>query len=114
VADKALIDHLDAYSAPRLVEYFDDDPCREFTAYMVAPSKSSKFRKEQHDDGAKALGVTIEEKFSVGEYDILILSAKESDGLETWLTENGYKIPKGAGPVLGSYIKQNVNSSSRR
>jgi hypothetical protein len=36
-----------------------------------------------------------------------VLSAKESDGLETWLTENGYKIPKGAGGILGSYIKQN-------
>ena len=30
IVDKALIDHLDAYSAPRLVEYFDDDPCRRF------------------------------------------------------------------------------------
>src|SRR3954462_6165178 len=28
VGDKALIDRLDAYSAPRLVEYFDEDPCR--------------------------------------------------------------------------------------
>ena len=28
VGDKALVDHLDAYSAPRLVEYFDEDPCR--------------------------------------------------------------------------------------
>src|SRR5436190_1440227 len=27
VGDKALLDHLDAYSAPRLVEYFDPDPC---------------------------------------------------------------------------------------
>ncbi|HSU83008.1 MAG TPA: DUF2330 domain-containing protein, partial [Thermoanaerobaculia bacterium] len=27
VAEKALLDHLDAYSAPRLVEYFDEDPC---------------------------------------------------------------------------------------
>src|SRR3954467_11728511 len=27
VGDKALIDHLDAYSAPRLVEYSDPDPC---------------------------------------------------------------------------------------
>ena len=27
VADQALIDHLDAYTAPRLVEYFDPDPC---------------------------------------------------------------------------------------
>src|SRR6476620_1203198 len=28
VGDKALEEHLDAYSAPRLVEYFDEDPCR--------------------------------------------------------------------------------------
>src|SRR5262245_1229929 len=28
VTEKGLLDHLDAYSAPRLVEYFDDDPCR--------------------------------------------------------------------------------------
>ena len=27
VGDKALVDHLDAYSAPRLVEYFDQNPC---------------------------------------------------------------------------------------
>src|SRR5262249_58684145 len=27
VGEKALIDHLDAYSAPRLVEYFDENPC---------------------------------------------------------------------------------------
>ena len=28
VGDQAVIDHLDAYTAPRLVEYFDHDPCR--------------------------------------------------------------------------------------
>jgi hypothetical protein len=28
VGDKALVDHLDAYSAPRLVEYFDEDQVR--------------------------------------------------------------------------------------
>ena len=27
VAERGLIDHLDAYSAPRLVEYHDPDPC---------------------------------------------------------------------------------------
>jgi hypothetical protein len=44
----------------------------------------------------------------VGEYDILILSATQSDGLATWLTESGYRIPSDAAPVLGSYIKQNL------
>ena len=36
-------------------------------------------------------GVTIEAQYTVGEYDILILSAKESDGLELWLRERGYE-----------------------
>ena len=30
VTNKALIDHLDAFTAPRLVEYFDQDPCRRY------------------------------------------------------------------------------------
>jgi hypothetical protein len=60
-------------------------------------------------DRAKSLGVTIEAKYTVGEYDILILSAKQSSGLETWLVENGYTMPKGAASVLGSYIRQNMH-----
>ncbi|HEX3127847.1 MAG TPA: DUF2330 domain-containing protein, partial [Thermoanaerobaculia bacterium] len=59
-------------------------------------------------DRTRNLGVTIEATYTVGEYDILILSAKQSDGLETWLVENGYRIPPGASRVLGSYIKQDM------
>ena len=50
----------------------------------------------------------IEAQYTVGEYDILILSAQQSGGLETWLKENGYRIPAGASSVLGSYIRQNM------
>ena len=32
VTENALVDHLDAYTAPRLVEYFDEDPCRTYRA----------------------------------------------------------------------------------
>lgn len=28
VGDKKVIDHLDAYTSPRLVEYFDGNPCQ--------------------------------------------------------------------------------------
>jgi hypothetical protein len=56
----------------------------------------------------KSLGVTIEASYTVGEYDILILSAKQSDGLITWLNENDYRIPKGADRVVGSYLKQGM------
>jgi hypothetical protein len=108
VVEKSAIDHIDAYSAPRLVEYFDEDPCNLIEYKAVMETASPGRGSFKHDDGAKALGVKIEERFSVGEYDILVLSAKESDGLVTWLTDNGYRIPKGADDVLGSYIKQNV------
>ena len=108
VIDKAPIDHLDAYSAPRLVEYFDEDPCRRFDAMerAAAPMVQSAVMKDQ--TRAKSLGVTIEARYTVGEYDILILSASQSTGLETWLRENGYSIPSGASRVIGTYLKQNM------
>src|SRR6267378_8102887 len=34
IGDRAVIDHLDAYSAPRLVEYFDPDPCQRMAYEM--------------------------------------------------------------------------------
>lgn len=110
IGEKALLDHLDAYSAPRLVEYFDEDPCAVRELYAASPQAGAKMgmadaaarRREQ------SLGVTIEARYTVGEYDILILSAKDSGGLETWLTENGYRIPAGASRVLESYIKQKM------
>jgi len=55
-----------------------------------------------------ALGVTIEASYTVGEYDILILSATESSGLIQWLEENDYRIPKGAKDVVDSYLKQDM------
>jgi hypothetical protein len=110
VGDKALLDHLDAYSAPRLVEYFDENPCRPIV-YPMAEARAASPIVGGAIGGvplAKSLGVTIEAQYTVGEYDILILSALQSNGLETWLRENGYRIPAGASSVLGSYIRQNM------
>jgi hypothetical protein len=110
VGDKALLDHLDAYSAPRLVEYFDRDPCVQFMTALPSPPPAAMAAAGRRDaaDAAKSLGVTIEAQYTVGEYDILILSAQQSTGLETWLRQNGYRIPNGASSVLNSYIRQNL------
>jgi hypothetical protein len=110
VGEKSLVDHLDAYSAPRLVEYFDADPCRitmmrEMAVPLAAPSAA---KAQDAISRARSLGVTIDAQYTVGEYDILILSAQQSSGLEIWLRENGYKIPAGASPVIASYLKQNM------
>ncbi|MEL6384831.1 MAG: DUF2330 domain-containing protein, partial [Cyanobacteria bacterium J06626_18] len=112
VAEPTIIDRLDAFSAPRLVEYFDEDPCDQlFPILEDAESSTLRLLSEPTDAFASseaALGVTIEAAFSVGEYDILILSAEESNGLETWLQQNDYQIPSGASEVLGAYIRQGL------
>jgi len=110
VGEKALVDHLDAYSAPRLVEYFDRNPCDRREYRFAVPMAAARESVAVQDAAtlAKALGVTIEAQYTVGEYDILILSAQQSSGLETWLRQNGYRIPPGASEVIGSYLKQNM------
>lgn len=112
VADAALVSHLDAYTAPRLVEYFDADPCARYDRMRALeapmPSAMSVAGSSRDERRAKNLGVTIEARYTVGEYDILILSAEQSTGLETWLRESGYRIPAGASRVLGSYIRQQM------
>ncbi|MBL4870102.1 MAG: DUF2330 domain-containing protein, partial [Robiginitomaculum sp.] len=104
----SILEHLDAYTAPRLVEYFDRDPCEPQYEYSMMRKGMVNSSAPAPIERQAALGVTIEESFSVGEYDILILSAKESGGLQTWLTQNGYKVPDGAGKILRSYIKQGM------
>src|SRR5207237_3838159 len=97
-------------SSPRLVEYFDADPCMR-VMYEMAPGVANGVAmqsKAARMDRERSLGVTIEARYTVGEYDILILSATQSNGLEIWLRENGYTIPPGASYVLGSYIRQNM------
>jgi hypothetical protein len=109
VGDPAVLKHLADYSAPRLVEYFDENPCRRYALEgKMDALKSMPQAAAGKLERDRALGVTVEAQYTVGEYDILILSAKESAGLETWLTENGYRIPYGASSVLHSYLKQGL------
>ena len=108
IGDPKIVERLDAFSAPRLVEYFDDNPCQVYypTEALPPPAPVAGFGTPQKSESA--LGVTIESRFNVGEYEILILSAKESNGLETWLKQNGYRIPSGASQLLQPYIRQQM------
>ena len=112
VVEPAAVDHLDAYTAPRLVEYYDEDPCAPRPAPMPSSSwlkRSDTVANATAQTRTEALGVKIEATYAVGEYDIVILSAKDSGGLLTWLDENGYKVPQAAGDVVGSYLRQNMH-----
>ncbi|MFL5393475.1 MAG: DUF2330 domain-containing protein [Myxococcales bacterium] len=110
IGDRRLLERLDEYSSPRLVEYTDPDPCEP---RMVPMSARMFDRREVALAGgvaerSKALGVTVEAAYTVGEYDILLLSAKESRGLEIWLRQSGYQIPPRAARALEPYVKQEM------
>ena len=108
VVEMKTIDHLDAFTAPRLVEYHDPDPCAPVIAYRMGGAVPAPTALAKTADAVRYRGVTVEANYDVGEYDVSILSASESDGLVNWLNDNGYRIPAGADAVLGSYIRQKM------
>jgi hypothetical protein len=108
VGERAVIEHLDAYTAPRLVEYHDADPCARVVYEMAASDAAQRLSQKELRRSARSRGVTIEAQYTVGEYDILILSAEQSDGLVSWLRENDYRLPPGAARVVDSYLKQDM------
>jgi len=105
-----VFERIDALGSPRLVEYWEQDPCP-----VPQPAKTDKdyrmrgMRLTEADmaptSTARAPVVKIEARFEVGEYQILILSATEAAGLETWLRQNRYQIPSGAEPLLRPYVE---------
>jgi hypothetical protein len=99
---------VDRLAAPRLVEYWEQDPCsppmlhaRKSGMRMRAGAKP----EAESASAGKDLGVTVEAQFTVGEYKIVILSAKYSTGLEQWLLQEKYKIPEGAEKYLRPYVE---------
>jgi hypothetical protein len=107
---KDIFQKIDKLAAPRLVEYWEQDPCYQPPEREYSKMKSEKKadRSMAHGSGAVAqdYGVTVEAQFTVGEYDIVILSANDALGLGRWLKDNKYKTPKGAEPIYKPYIEQ--------
>lgn len=113
IADRSVFQMLDAYSAPRLVEYYDQNPCQPIYELEVVEDKLDMVART---DNMRAptlkeklvYKVKIEAQYNVEEYDIILLSAKDAGGLKRWLTDNGYSIPAKAEKVLEPYIKSGL------
>jgi hypothetical protein len=112
-----IFDKVDDLAAPRLVEYWEADPClrpgRDDVYDMIAMSDG--------DGGGGGGGggyrgpppldpyrVKVMSTFVVDEYEIVVLSAEDSLGLERWLHDNGYKIPDGAAALLHPYVAEGM------
>lgn len=104
---KDVFDHLDQLASPRLVEYWEQDPCGVDPVDLSSVAKSGMGVRSMSAPPSAAggsLGVTIEAQFTVGEYQIVILSAKDSGGLDKWLHQEGYNIPDGGEPYFRPYV----------
>lgn len=113
IADRSVFQMLDAYSAPRLVEYYDANPCEPVMLYeaeedVMLESIAVSANKRSVLKDKLVYKVKIEAQYNVEEYDIILLSAKDAGGLKRWLTDNGYKIPSKAEHVLEPYIKSGL------
>ena len=99
-----VFEEINTYSQPRLVEYFQQDPC--YLPPPPAPGMAylSNGGYDTPSDVPDTPSVRVEAAFAVGEYDIEILSADESTALVDYLNANNYRIPASAGDVLAGYI----------
>ena len=107
---KDVFARVEAMGAPRLVEYWEIDPCSPGGGGMERQKTALPSPTTAAANGAPSggYGVTIEAKFTVGEYQIVILSAKDSTGLDGWLRAENYKIPDGAEPLLRPYVESGM------
>ena len=104
---KDVFARVEQMGAPRLVEYWEQDPCAPEPKYEDGVQFSAGVMPAPPAVASEGggLGVTVEAKFTVGEYQIVILSAKDSTGLDTWLRQEKYQIPAGAEPLLRPYVE---------
>ncbi len=109
VVDSELFQVLDQYSAPRRVAY----SCDSGWAYedggggfWGCGNKEYALTADAADTGSSGEDATVqvEDHFSVGNFEIVILSATESGDLIGWLSGNGYQVPLEAEDLLTEYI----------
>lgn len=113
VVDAGVVDRLDRYSTPRLVEY----TCRDAVTVdhlgtlgrgcmlggCAAADTTTTVPIEVDLESAEG-GVTVEAAFRTAEYDVVVLAATGAGGLYDWLDENGFAVPPGGEEVLQDYI----------
>ncbi len=105
---REVFEKIDTLGAPRLVEYWERDPCEtdRFPGTGTGLGGIGGGTKGTGAGGGGGdLGVKVEAKFTVGEYEIVMLRAKDSGGLETWLRDEKYTIPAGSEPYFRPYVQ---------
>ncbi|MFT5681536.1 MAG: hypothetical protein ACI8RZ_002442 [Myxococcota bacterium] len=110
VVDPSLFHTLDQYSGPRLVAYSCDElypetssgggglGCADYDLAVQATDDMAGSADDPYSD------VAVEARFIVGEYEIVVLSAEESESLIGWLNDSGYAVSANAEAIMQEYL----------
>lgn len=98
VLHEEVLEKVERFTSPRLVEYWENEPrCPSWFRGRMARVPTIR---------SGSASVRVETSFAVGEYDFVVLGADDSLSLERYLTQNGYRIPPNAAPLLRPYVAQ--------
>jgi hypothetical protein len=113
-------DRIDRISSPRLVEYWERNPCPPPPSDRTIGDGEGHGRRglvagalghslggggESIGGGTEPPPPTVEARFAVDEYEVVILSASDSVGLDRWLRAEGYHVPDRAEVLLRPYVE---------
>ncbi|MFB6350331.1 MAG: DUF2330 domain-containing protein [Bradymonadaceae bacterium] len=110
--DDGVFERVKKQTAPRLVEYWEQDPCPEPRPDLGGDVRAKQSAPSAPTGSAEGSGankqkkVKVKARFTAGEYDIVILSSEESNALESWLHNHNYKIPDGAEKYFRPYVQR--------
>jgi len=116
VLDPTIFDRLEVYSGPRLVSYTCDELYPEIPEFESggmgcnAPFANDYALESAGDRGwadsasADYGGTQVEDRFIVGEYEFVVLSAEESIGMLQWLSDEGYAVSPSQADLIQEYL----------
>ena len=106
------VDRIDAISAPRFHEYWEQDPCdpgpveQEWQRNMKADASSAFLgggdMPQSTQKVAKELSLDVKAKQKEGEYTFTLLG--KDDKVGAWLKSKGYAVPAGAEQAVAPYL----------
>src|SRR5450432_3438353 len=106
------VDRIDAISAPRFHEYWEQDPCdpgpveQEWQRNMKADSSSAFLgggdMPQSTQKVAKELSLDVKAQQKEGEYSFTLLG--KDDKISAWLKSKGYAVPAGAEQAVAPYL----------
>lgn len=106
VVDRVVLDAIERASAPRLVEYWEQDPCTPDADDEPAASTRASATAGQRDERVAITDFGPGAPRSTGEYTISIV--KDAAAFDAWLRRDKVRIPTGLEPMLRGYFESGM------